>query len=111
MKQVTRSEKNREKEAHWIKHIESWKGSGLSQIDYCRENNLSRHRFTYWKLKNNKKANPVKFIPLISKPTVPSLHSSMEPLKVHVGDRYLIEVGEDFSDETLRRLINTLADM
>lgn len=104
-------ERNRKKAIFWNDHIKRWKGSGLSQIDYCRENNLLKHRFTYWKCKNNKKANPVKFIPVISKPATSPLPNSIEPLRVHVGDKYCIEVGEGFSGETLIRLINTLSDM
>jgi len=111
MEQKERQDKNREKAVIWNNHIKRWEGSGLSQIDYCRENNLSRHRFTYWKCKNNKKANPVKFIPIVTRPAKSSLYPDTEPLKVHVGDKYCIEVGEGFSDETLTRLIKTLSGM
>ena len=104
-------ERNREKALFWADHIRVWEGSGLSQIDYCRANNLSRHHFTYWKCKNSRKNNPVKFVPVVSKSSKSSLHRSIEPLKVHVGDKYLIEVGEGFSGGTLIRLINTLSDM
>ena len=102
-------ERNREKADIWSDHIKSWEESGLSQIDYCRENNLSRHRFTYWKIKNSKKSNPIEFVPIITTPSTSSLDSSIEPLKVKVGDKYRIEVGEGFSGETLIRLINTLS--
>jgi hypothetical protein len=104
-------EKNRKKALFWSDHIKRWEGSGLSQIDYCRANNLSRHHFTYWKCKNNRKNNPVKFISVVTKSSTSSLNSIIEPLKVHVGDKYRIEVGEGFSEETLVRLINTLSDM
>ena len=104
-------DKNREKADFWGDHIKRWEESGMSQIDYCLEYNLSRHRFTYWKCKNNKKDNPVKFIPIVTRSTISSLHNSVEPLKVQVGDRYRIEVGEGFSGETLIRLINILSGM
>lgn len=110
MERKSKKERNREKGIFWTDHIKRWKESGLSQIDYCRANNLSRHRFTYWKCKNAKKNNPIKFIPVVTKPSS-SLSNSIEPLKVHVGDRYRIEVGEGFSEKTLTRLINTLWDI
>ena len=110
MEEKSIKDRNREKAEFWKDHIKQWEGSGLSQIDYCRANNLSRHHFTYWKCKNNKKNKPVKFIPVVTKPC-PQLHRAIEPLKVHVGDKYRIEVGEGFSEETLLRLINTLSDM
>ena len=111
MEEKSIKDMNREKGDFWADHIKRWQESGMSQIDYCLENDLSRHRFTYWKCKNNKKDNPVKFIPIVARSTISSLHNSVEPLKVQVGDKYRIEVGEGFSGETLIRLINTLSAM
>ena len=111
MEQKSIKDRNREKADFWADHIKRWQESGLSQIDYCLENNLSRHRFTYWKCKNNKKDNPIKFIPVIPRLTRSSSHDNIEPLKVQVGDKYRIEVGEVFSEETLTRLIKTLEDI
>jgi hypothetical protein len=112
MEEKSIKDRNREKAEFWTDHIKKWEESGLSQIDYCRENNVSRHRFTYWKIKNNKKINPIRFVPIITKPPTSSLPSgSIEPLRVQVGDKYRIEVGEGFSGETLVRLINTLLGM
>lgn len=34
---------------YWIRHIDSWQSSGLSQADYCRQHSLSPRRFHYWK--------------------------------------------------------------
>ena len=103
-------EKNRKKAEYWNDHITKWKESGLKQVDYCRANNLSRQRFTYWKCKSNKKNNPVKFIPVVPKPTS-SLPENSSSLKIHVGDKFRIEVGEGFSEETLTRLIKTISVM
>ena len=111
MEEKNIKERNLEKALFWADHIKQWEESGLSQIDYCRANHLSRHHFTYWKCKNNRKNNLVKFVPVVTKSSTSSLHSNIEPLKVHVGDRYRIEVGEGFSGETLIRLINILSDM
>ena len=111
MEEKSIKDRNKEKADFWTDHIKKWEESGLSQIDYCRDNNLSRHRFTYWKIKNNKKNNPIRFVPIITKPSTSSIHVRVEPLKVHVGDKYRIEVGEGFSGETLIRLINTLSGM
>jgi hypothetical protein len=110
-------DKSSEKAEYWNGHIERWKESGQSQIDYCRENNLSRHRFTYWKCKGNKNNNhkevsKTRFIPVVTRPgIIRSLQRDTEPLKVQVGDIFRIEVGEGFCGETLTRLIKTLADI
>ena len=54
---------NREK---WKKYIDEHRNSGLSQIEFCRQNNLSSVKFSYYKglLKSKPKAtgtfSPVK---------------------------------------------------
>ena len=112
MDKQTSAEKNRVRKEFWRAHIESWKKSGLSQIDYCKENNLSRHRFTYWKGKGNKKPVPIKFIPVLQKASSSfRIKDSKSPLKVIIGERYCIEVGDGFSPDTLTRLMYTLEKM
>ena len=38
-----------EREQFWLSHMESWTPSGLSQAEYCRQNDLNIARFRYWK--------------------------------------------------------------
>ncbi|WP_158070089.1 IS66 family insertion sequence element accessory protein TnpA [Motiliproteus sp. MSK22-1] len=33
----------------WKQHLEAWKQSGQSQVDYCRVHGLKSHQMTYWK--------------------------------------------------------------
>src|SRR5512144_751992 len=35
--------------AFWRHHLEQWQHSGLTQIAYCRQQDVSRDRFSYWK--------------------------------------------------------------
>jgi hypothetical protein len=35
----------------WQQHITQWQGSGLSQANYCRQQALPAHQFSYWKCK------------------------------------------------------------
>jgi hypothetical protein len=37
--------------AHWQQHIDQWKDSGLSQPKFCQANDLTYHRFVYWRRK------------------------------------------------------------
>jgi|WetSurMetagenome_2_1015567.scaffolds.fasta_scaffold1293420_2 hypothetical protein len=110
-------DRDSEKAEYWKVHIDRWKESGKRQIDYCSENNLSRHRFTYWKCKGNKNSDhkevsKTRFIPVVTSPaTIRPLHINTEPLKVQIEGRYRIEVGEGFCSETLTRLIKTLEDI
>ena len=34
--------------AHWQRHVEAWRGCGLSQADYCRQQGLNRKTFSLW---------------------------------------------------------------
>ena len=40
--------------AYWQQHIDQWKGSGLSQQKYCQANDLTYHRFVYWRRKSER---------------------------------------------------------
>ncbi|WP_407067338.1 IS66 family insertion sequence element accessory protein TnpA, partial [Motiliproteus sp. MSK22-1] len=33
----------------WKQHLDTWKQSGQSQVDYCRKQGLKPHQMTYWK--------------------------------------------------------------
>lgn len=102
-------ERNKEKQKIWTSHIEGWKSSGLSQVDYCRQNDLSRVQFTYWKCKLDKKAEPVTFVPVLGKPFLAErAFNSQVPLKLIIDSHYKIEIADGFSPATLSALIHTL---
>lgn len=108
MTEQTRTERNRAKQETWSSHVEGWKRSGLSQVDYCRQHDLSRHRFTYWKCKLDKKEVPVKFIPISEDPFRSQTgYNNQTPIRLNIGG-FQIEIGDGFSPETLSTLIFTL---
>jgi len=37
-----------EKREEWLRHLKTWKGSGLSANRYCLENNINKNSFRYW---------------------------------------------------------------
>jgi len=105
----TISERNREKQETWTSHLEAWRTSGLSQVDYCRQHDLSRYRFTYWKRKLDKKMAPVTFIPITGDSVRPQIrYNNQTPIKLNIGG-YQIEIGDGFSPETLSTLLFTLS--
>jgi len=108
MAEEGRSEQETEREESWLRHIKDWEESGLTQVEYCRQNNLSRHRFTYWRCKRKRKEEPIKFVPLYRKQIIgnPSLNNS--GIRLIIGDRYRVEVGEGFSEDVLYRLVAAL---
>ena len=36
---------------YWLQQIEAWQSSGQTQQAYCKTNDLSYHRFGYWRRK------------------------------------------------------------
>jgi len=87
----------------WKQHIEQWSESGLSQTEYCRQNVLSRHRFTYWKIKFKPKNLPAKFVQI---PEPLDIH--VPDLKLNIGQGLQIEIPEGFSRATLEQVLATL---
>lgn len=45
---TSKSEQLREQ---WQQQMERWRESGLSGLKYCKQHNLSYHRFIYWRSK------------------------------------------------------------
>jgi len=64
---------------YWQRQIEGWQSSGQTQRAYCEANELSYHRFGYWRVKFRRQAQQAQshegsgFVPVI--PVVPS-HSA-----------------------------------
>ena len=92
----------------WRAHIKVWQKSGLSGTEYCRQYQLSYHAFIYWKRKLGTKQSTV--IDLVPVPTkvLQGYADSSSALKVEVGNRFKIEVHDDFTPGTLARVIATL---
>lgn len=93
----------------WQSHIESWKQSGKTQSDFCRDNGLGIKVFGYWKRKLcSKRAAAVGLVPVSIKRPYPAFANTGASLRVIVGSGYGIDVGDGFNPDTLRRLIDTL---
>ena len=113
MAEHSRKERNEEKQRNWASHIEGWKSSGLSQVEFCRQNDLSRVQFTYWKRKLLKKSDSVTFFQVLGKSLGSEglLVNHQAPLKLIIDSRYKIEIGDGFSPATLSVLIRTLGGL
>jgi len=98
---------------HWQAHISAQMKSGLSRAAYCKENNLSYHAATYWSRKLSQSQSgqeqtnlvPVRFSSNIALNTYQTARSG---LKVILPNKIVIEVGDDFSPSTLKKLLTAL---
>jgi len=108
----------------WQKHLRAWFQSGLTQADYCRQHELSRAAFGWWKRQLQGKPKPRRRSPGTKR------HHSDHPATVqfvevqHGPDRDLggspavyeillscgraIRVGHTFDAAVLKRLITTV---
>jgi hypothetical protein len=89
-----------EKKRYWESHLESWSRSGLSQAEYCRQNGIRIKGFGYWKRKLVKKDFPVELVELDAEQIFIS-----QPLRIHVGAGYQVEVPDGFSRATLKSVL------
>lgn len=96
-----------EKRRYWKQHLKDWSESGLSQVDYCREQELSRHQFQYWKKKYQPVQSSAALIELQLRPDHEAASGHL-PLRLIVG-RYQVAVERDFDPATLRQLISFLS--
>lgn len=102
------------KQQYWRNHISSWKRSGLTQREYCLEEEIAISTFSYWIRKfgeGSKNSKPSRFYPL----AVRGVSTLLDAKKLHTGirlslcnDKYKIDLENEFSETTLKKLIVTL---
>ncbi len=96
-------EKNEELAVYWKAHIEQWSVSGLTQTEYCRQKEISRDRFTYWKIKFKEQGQPKEII------QVPlPMHLGASELRLNIGRSLQIEIPDGFNRSTLEQVLLTL---
>jgi hypothetical protein len=62
--------------AHWRRHVEAWRESGLSQADYCRQQGLNHKTFSVWTRRVKRdlsldKGAPLELLPVQLQPSAP----------------------------------------
>lgn len=99
------------KKDYWQQQIRNWKTSGLSQKQFCRRQSLAVSTFSYWKRRLEiLKSELIKFYPLsIPAPTTPPADSGL--LLLIRKKRFVIEIKEEFSPTTLKKLISALEQL
>jgi len=108
--QLQKHNPDQKRRQFWQVHIEAWSITGLSQAGYCRQNNLSINRFTYWKRKFQRENLPVEFVRIPVEP-VKSAHlfpNNGVSLRLSVDSRFTIEIPNGFTPITLEQVLLTL---
>lgn len=95
------------KAEHWRQHIEGWLRSGTSQREYCERHNLAVSTFQLWRQRLHRGSEPqgrFEIVPLIQA-SRPQPASSLALL---IGDRYRLEVCDDFEPRALVTMLDVL---
>jgi hypothetical protein len=106
----TQSDHSPSKAEYWSEHIRRWQDSGLSKVEYCRQNNLTKHAFYYWRKKlkqSNQGESPV--VPLSFR--IGDLAPNRQSFVLTVGQGYHVAIQGDFDPPVLKKLIKTLENM
>ena len=92
----------REKRQFWEGHLQVWQQSGLTQAEYCRQNNLKNHRWWYWRKRiSHPPDTGVTFVPL----RFSSSKISQTGIRVVTPNGYRIELDNGFDFSRLRQLL------
>ena len=109
MTQITEPTSRASKQIYWKQHIENWKSSGLSQIQYCRDHNLKVPTFQYWKSKLDRLTLPTPLIPITVKSAVTSSTSTFPSgVSLSFKDRFEIHLEVGFNLDTLHSILDLL---
>jgi len=99
----------------WQRHLQMWRESGLTQVAYCRLNNLGAKAFGYWLRKDRKKNNPapLQIIPvtITPQPLINSVEKSSTGLYFNFFDLARIEISRNFDRETFSQIISVLSSI
>lgn len=92
------------KQAYWQNHIEQWKRSGLSQIEYCRKQKINKHALGYWIRKKINTAT-LGFVQL------PIKVATITPIEIRINNRFKIMITSGFDAELLKNTIKALEEI
>ncbi len=97
-------------EEFWQEQMAAWKASGLKQMQYCREHQLSKHAFVYWKLKLLGKDPLPATLVRVSAHQMRNLRGQDGSVQIRlvVGERYRVEIRPGFNTQTLQEILGVL---
>ncbi|NOQ78421.1 MAG: hypothetical protein GQ546_03365 [Gammaproteobacteria bacterium] len=97
-------ERNEEMQAH----LDAWKTSGLTQVEYCQQNNIKSHIFTYYKSKLGYGQAKVASNTLMPVQIV-SEQSHRSGITISLPDNNLsIDINPGFDPQTLQQVLTLL---
>jgi hypothetical protein len=97
------------KKEYWNHHIGNWRNSGLTQIQYCKEQQLKLSTFRYWKSRLKQLVLSKPLLPVTVSSAICSTTSSFPSgISLSVNDRVSIRLDVCFNQETLLSVLDLL---
>ena len=107
-----------EKLAYWRAQVAAWRESGLSRMAYCRREGVSASSLGHWVRRLAREQDSRDVAPVIVAVAPQQLASALPDarpgrvsLRLHVGERFQVDIVEDFAAPALRKLLEVLAGM
>lgn len=91
----------------WKGRIAEWEQSGLSQAQYCRNNNLDSKLFSKWKNRVNKQDSHLDtgFVEITGNKRSTWAEKN---ILLHIHNKYTLEISPGFNKEVLHELLTML---
>lgn len=103
---------------YWREQVAAWRESVLSRTAYCRRAGVSASSLGHWVRRLAREQDSQDAVPVVVAVAPQQLASALSdvrpdrvPLCLHVGERFQVDIAEDFAAPVLRRLLDVLAGM
>ena len=92
----------------WLNNYNSFNKSGLTQREYCRQEELGYWTFNSWKRRFDKSESDTTLqeVPIKISPA----HSANSPIEIILENNLRISIPENFSENTLKKIISVMRD-
>ena len=99
--------------AHWRRHVEAWRESGLSQAAYCHQQGLNRKTFSVWTRRfqgdlSLDKDAPLELLPVQLEPSAP-VASTQASVMLRLAHGAQLELSTAASPRWLAELLRCLS--
>ncbi len=100
-----------ERREYWTGQVQQWKESGLTQRQYCKNENLSIERLGAWKrrLDHENQSESGGLVAIPPKIVSSALFTARPALGLVVDERYRVEIPDAFSPSTLEAVLQVLS--
>ena len=97
-----------ERSKYWNEHYNAFNEAGLTQREFCKQNNLKYWTFNQWKRRFDKSESDVTLQELPIK--LSKKLNSNNPIEIILNDNIRLSIPDGFSETTLKTLIDILGN-